>query len=104
MEENEEHILKINPQDGKIRKQKFKRCFIATAAYGDINAKEVVAFRNFRDKYLLRRNWGRIFVKIYYKTSPPLAKYLENHSKAANGVKKILNNLLKYINSQNKYY
>lgn len=101
MEENEEHILKMNPHDGKIREQKFKRCFIATAAYGDINAPEVVAFRNFRNEYLLMRNWGRILVKIYYKTSPSLAKYLENHSKSANGVKIILNNLLKYINPQN---
>jgi len=103
MEENEEHMLKMNPHDGKIREQKFKKCFIATAAYGDINAPEVVAFRNFRDEYLLMRNWGRIFIKIYYQTSPPLANYLEKHTNVSNSVKKILNNLLKYINSQNKY-
>lgn len=103
MEENEEQILKINPHDGKIREQKFKKCFIATAAYGDSNAPEVVAFRNFRDEYLLMKKWGRLFVNIYYQLSPTIAHYLEKHYKMAICVKKILNNLLKYINSQNKY-
>jgi hypothetical protein len=104
MEENEEHILKINPKDGKIREAKFKNsCFIATAIYGDINALEVVTLRNFRNDYLLERWWGRIFVHIYYKFSPFMAKYLEKNSKLSNYTKKILNNFLKYVNRQNKY-
>lgn len=104
MEENEPHILKMNPEDGKEREERFKnKCFVATAVYGDFNAPEVISLRNFRDYYLTRRIWGRILVKIYYQTSPPLAKYLANHSKLSNYAQKFLNNILKYINRQNKY-
>lgn len=104
MEENESHMLKMNPEDGKVREERFKnKCFIATAAYGDFNAPEVISLRNFRDHYLLKRMWGRFLVEIYYQTSPPVASYLENHSKLSNYTKKCLNNLLKYINRQNMY-
>lgn len=104
MEENEPHMLKMNPEDGKAREERFKnKCFIATAAYGNVHAPEVVALRNFRDYYLLKRIWGRFLVDIYYQTSPPVASYLENHSKLSDYTRKFLNNLLKYINRQDKY-
>ncbi|MDO9045312.1 MAG: CFI-box-CTERM domain-containing protein [Methanobacteriaceae archaeon] len=104
MEENEQHMLKMNREDGKVREERFKnKFFIATAAYGDFNAWEVISLRNFRDHYLLKRMWGRFLVEIYYQTSPPVAKYLENHSKLSNYAEKFLNNLLKYINRQNRY-
>lgn len=104
MEENGEHLSKMNPQDGKLREERFKnRCFIATAAYGDFNAPEVISFRNFRDEYLLQRKWGRAFVKIYYKTSPPVAAFLEKHSKLSHQIRLILDSILKCINWNNKY-
>lgn len=48
-------------------------CFIATTCYGDYNAPEVLILRNYRDKKLLTKYYGKIFVKIYYATSPYLA-------------------------------
>ncbi len=53
-------------------------CFIATAAFGTEMAKEVIALRKFRDKYLLTSPLGRDFVKLYYKTSPPIANFIRN--------------------------
>jgi predicted Zn finger-like uncharacterized protein len=54
-------------------------CFIATAACGDANAREVTALRAYRDRRLLRTCWGRWFVGTYYALSPPIARLLGRH-------------------------
>lgn len=41
-------------------------CFIATAVYGDENAQQVQALRNYRDKVMMESYSGRSFVKLYY--------------------------------------
>lgn len=51
-------------------------CFIATAAFGTPMAGEVMELRHFRDGYLLKRGWGRSFVKFYYAHSPPIADFI----------------------------
>jgi len=53
-------------------------CFIATAAFGSYESKEVKILRLFRDKYLLSRVWGREFVKFYYAHSPGFAGYIQD--------------------------
>lgn len=51
-------------------------CFIATAAYGTALTDEVQILRDFRD-HVLNRCWlGRLFVRGYYRWSPPLAERL----------------------------
>lgn len=55
-------------------------CFIATAAYGADWQAEVLALRDFRDRFLLRNAAGRWFVARYYELSPGVADYIREHS------------------------
>lgn len=55
-----------------------KGCYIATAVYGSYDCPEVWILRRFRD-YTLAETWyGRLFIKIYYATSPTLVKHFGN--------------------------
>jgi hypothetical protein len=51
-------------------------CFIATAAYGSCQAEQLDVLRGFRDEHLLKSGPGRVFVRAYYKTSPPIANLI----------------------------
>lgn len=55
----------------------YDMCFVATFAYGDINAPEVIKFREFRDNVLNNYLLGRLFVFIYYRISPTVVVILE---------------------------
>lgn len=55
-------------------------CFVATATMGSYNHPTVIHLREFRDMFLLEREWGTLFVKYYYKYSPYTAKIIEKSS------------------------
>ena len=48
-------------------------CFIATAAYGTPFDPKINVLRNWRDDSLRNLSLGRLFIRIYYFTSPPVA-------------------------------
>jgi hypothetical protein len=48
-------------------------CFVATAAYGDYDSKEVLVLRRLRDESLVESRAGRAFIALYYEHSPALA-------------------------------
>ena len=54
-------------------------CSIATAAYGSYLDAHVETLRNFRDTYLVTNAAGKAFLRVYYRTSPPVAEYLRKH-------------------------
>ena len=49
-------------------------CYIATAVYGSYDCPEVWVLRRFRDNWLSSRFWGRLFIRMYYKTSPTIVR------------------------------
>ncbi len=58
-------------------KKRENGCFIATACYGT-NSNEVEIFRRWRDNKLSKNKFGNKFINLYYKTSPPIAKFISN--------------------------
>ena len=53
-------------------------CYIATACYGSYDHPDVLVFRRFRDDHLAMSMFGRLFIRIYYHLSPPIALRLEH--------------------------
>jgi hypothetical protein len=51
-------------------------CCAATAAYDTPMAEELVILREFRDEYLVTNPPGQAFTDLYYRISPPLARYI----------------------------
>jgi hypothetical protein len=67
-----------------------RACFIATAAYGSIDAPEVEQLRRFRDRHLLTNPVGSAFVKVYYRLSPPIARLIARKPRLRSAVRKTL--------------
>jgi len=55
-------------------------CFVATAAYGSSLHPHITVFREVRDRYLRESSVGRMFLKAYYRYSPPVARFIADHS------------------------
>lgn len=66
---------KYSPQN--IQEQN-EGCYIATLCYNDYNSKQVIVYRKFRDKILLKNRFGKCFVKKYYLYSPILVEKMKN--------------------------
>ncbi|MGC8817379.1 MAG: CFI-box-CTERM domain-containing protein [Candidatus Hadarchaeum sp.] len=64
-------------------------CFIATAAFGTSMAHEINVLRSFRDNYLMRESAGRLFVSLYYRTSPTIARMI-SRSKTLKFITRVL--------------
>jgi hypothetical protein len=55
-----------------------------------------IALRRFRDETLQLSPLGRMFIAIYYRVSPPVAKFLSSKPLLAAAVRKVLNTMARY--------
>jgi len=74
------HLIEKEPIISSSTQKPKSGCFIATACYGDYNSEEVLVLREFRDNVLLNSLVGKLFVRFYYFTSPPIAQIIEKYS------------------------
>ncbi len=51
-------------------------CFVATAAYGSYQEPHVQVLKQFRDRCLATNAPGRLATELYYRLSPPLARFI----------------------------
>lgn len=72
-------------------------CFIATSVYESPLAIEVQTLRNFRDHVLAESYLGRQFIYCYYKVSPSVAHFLENHPAYKKPMKIVLEKIVNFI-------
>jgi YVTN family beta-propeller protein len=69
----------VSDWSNEVEKRTKDDCFIATAAFGSLMEPHVVTLRHFRDAYLIPHTLGRVFVRTYYATSPPIANFISRH-------------------------
>lgn len=82
----------------KAQSNSNKGCFIATACFGNFDAKEVILFRKYRDEVLIKHNVGKLLIRIYYWVGPSLAKSISKSEYLKQFVRiQILNPILRYI-------
>lgn len=73
-------------------------CFIATATFGTPMANEVNILKRFRDNFLLRNRTGEMFVRVYYKLSPPIASAIKKFEMLRRVVRIFLTPIVKLFN------
>ena len=80
--------------------KKKEGCYIATAVYGSYDAPEVRTLRRFRDETLKKSAAGRMFIRVYYRFSPPIAQRLKNATKVNRLVRRMLDGFVEKLNEK----
>ena len=93
---NEDEIKQIIKQNPRLHSEK-SGCFIATAVFDSVNAKEVMILRQWRDEIILKTKFGEIIVKNYYQYSPPIAKIIGRNRVLKSTTKAIIKCFIKII-------
>jgi hypothetical protein len=83
----------------KMMFKQLSGCFIATAAYGSPMETGVNALRRFRDSVLERSSLGSMFVRLYERSSPPVAAALRENDASRAIVRAALGPIVEVIES-----
>ena len=77
-------------------------CYVATATYQDVMHPNVVLLRDYRDRFLRKSVFGRLFIALYYTVGPYLAYFPENFTFIRRMSKNIIDSIVLKI--REKYY
>lgn len=69
-------------------------CYIATMVYGDYDVPEVKILRQYRDNVLAKYIAGKLFIKVYYRTSPMFVRIFGNNKLVKHGIRRILSKII----------
>ena len=72
-------------------------CYIATCVYGSYDCPEVWILRRFRDYTLAESQFGRAFIRIYYKVSPVIVRKFGRAAWFHKAGRLLLNQLVKRL-------
>lgn len=72
-------------------------CFVATAAYGDLHHPEVEYLRLVRDMILINHASGRLFIKVYWKIGPKLARFVAPRPRLRRASVAVLHSLITHL-------
>jgi len=97
LQKNKEEIVSISSQLGTVAQQQSKGCYVATMAYGDYDHSQVIILRRYRDDVLANNFFGRIFIRVYYATSPYLVTVLTNKKNMNAIIRQLLDQWIKVI-------
>jgi len=75
-------------------------CYIATAVYGSYSAPQVYTLRKFRDRVLMNNAAGRVFVRVYYRIGPALAKRIGKCYSLNSLIRNILDRFAKILDAK----
>lgn len=89
--------LTLEQVSKEVQKQNSSGCYVATMAYGSYDHPQVLILRRFRDNVLSQSWYGRLFIKIYYKTSPHLVSLLQGYEKPNLLIRKQLDKFIRKL-------
>ena len=103
-----EKAASINPRDITIQNNlnvaKSSACFIATQVYGRDSGRELDTLRKWRDEVLMQADFGRSFVRWYYRNGPVLAEAISGKTWLISSFKVIIDFLVYAIDFHEKYF
>lgn len=68
----------IRTENNSQKNNSSKECYVATCVYGSYNCPPVWTLRRYRDYTLAQNPFGRLFIRIYYATSPTIVELFGN--------------------------
>ncbi|TNE78007.1 MAG: hypothetical protein EP333_00155 [Bacteroidetes bacterium] len=72
-------------------------CYVATMAYGDVNAPQVELLRKYRDEKLRHHFFGMLFIRFYYTVSPSLVFLLKDAGFVHRFIRRLLDRYVHYL-------
>ena len=78
------------------------KCFVATATYQNAMHPNVVLLRDYRDRFLRKSIFGRLFISAYYRIGPTLSYFPENYKVIRELSKRVIDKIVLMIKAM--YY